>query len=77
MKKKSTSQSAFFNLRVLIGLFLALAGVSLLALSEFATAKTSGLGFSASSHARSTTQTQRKYQITTRSHPSTRLFLKV
>ena len=31
MKKKSTSQSAFFNLRVLIGLFLALAGVSLLA----------------------------------------------
>ena len=31
MKKKSTSQSAFFNLRVLIGLFLALAGGSLLA----------------------------------------------
>jgi hypothetical protein len=29
MKKKSTSQSAFFNLRVLIGLFVALAGVSL------------------------------------------------
>ena len=31
MKKKSTLQSAFFNLRVLIGLFLALAGGSLLA----------------------------------------------
>src|SRR5215813_13177779 len=29
MKKKSTSQSAFFNLRVLFGLFVALAGVSL------------------------------------------------
>jgi hypothetical protein len=29
MKKKSTSQSAFFNLRVLIGLFIGLAGVSL------------------------------------------------
>ena len=29
MKKKSASKSAFFNLRVLIGLFIALAGVSL------------------------------------------------
>ena len=29
MKKKSSSQSAFFNLRVLIGLFVFLAGVSL------------------------------------------------
>jgi hypothetical protein len=29
MKKKSTSQSAFFNLRVLIGLFVVLTGVSL------------------------------------------------
>jgi hypothetical protein len=29
MKKKSTSQSAFFNLRVLIGLFVGLAGMSL------------------------------------------------
>ena len=38
MKKKSISQSAFFNLRVFIGLFLAVAGISLLALSEFATA---------------------------------------
>ena len=38
MKKRSNSQSAFFNLRVFIGLFLAVAGISLLALSEFATA---------------------------------------
>src|SRR5213075_577063 len=29
MKKKSTSQSAFFNVRVLIGLFVVLAGVFL------------------------------------------------
>src|SRR5690349_19247466 len=29
MKKKSASRSAFFNLRVLIGLFVLLAGVSL------------------------------------------------
>src|SRR5437879_385440 len=29
MKKKSSSQSAFFNLRVLIGLCIALAGISL------------------------------------------------
>ena len=29
MKKKSASRSAFFNLRVLIGLFVVLAGVSL------------------------------------------------
>ena len=29
MKKKSASKSAFFNLRVLIGLCIALAGVSL------------------------------------------------
>jgi len=33
MKKKSTSQSAFFNLRVLLGLVLALAGVFLALLS--------------------------------------------
>ena len=36
MKKKSASQSAFFNLRVLIGLFIALAGV-FLALLGFGT----------------------------------------
>ena len=54
MKKKSNSQSAFFNLRVFIGLFLAVAGISWLALSEFATANSSRLGFAASSQARST-----------------------
>src|SRR5437870_11017756 len=36
MKKKSASQSAFFNLRVLIGLFIVLAGV-FLALAGFGT----------------------------------------
>src|SRR5437667_3799883 len=36
MKKKSSSQSAFFNLRVLIGLFIVLAGV-FLALAGFGT----------------------------------------
>ena len=66
MKKTSTSQSAFFNVRVLIGLFLALVGVSLLAITEFATAKIPGLGLAASSHARSI-QAQKKPQIITRS----------
>src|SRR5215468_8048977 len=49
MQKRANSQSAFFNLRVFIGFLLAVAGISLLALSEFATATTSGLGFAASS----------------------------
>ena len=49
MKKRANSQSAFFNLRVFIGFLPAVAGISLLALSEFATANTSGLGFAASS----------------------------
>src|ERR1700730_991028 len=42
MKKKSASQSAFFNLRVLAGLFMALAGVSLalLAFGVFSPAST-------------------------------------
>src|SRR5882724_3944501 len=67
MKKKSTSQSAFFNLRVLIGLFVALTGVSLLALSQFATAaKPFGLGVGASSHARYS-QGQPQYKVTTKS----------
>ena len=67
MKKKSTSQSAFFNLRVLIGLCVALTGVSLLALGQFATAANpfrSGVG--ASSHARSS-QAQPQYNVITRS----------
>ena len=67
MKKKSTSQSAFFNLRVLIGLFVALTGVSLLALSQFATAANPfRLGVGASSHAR-TSQAQPQYKVTTKS----------
>src|SRR5258707_6240052 len=51
MKKKSTSQSAFFNLRVLIGLFIGLTGVSLAL-----------LGFGAFS-----VQAQQKYSVTTKS----------
>jgi len=40
MKKKSTSQSAFFNLRVLLGLVLALGGVciALLGIGAFSNA---------------------------------------
>jgi hypothetical protein len=48
MKKKSTSQSAFFNLRILVGLFIGLAGVSLALL---ATAKPSGRGAPAGTNA--------------------------
>ena len=47
MKKKSTAQSGFFNLRVLIGLFLALAGGSLLAFTgnyEYVRAAPKGCG---------------------------------
>src|ERR1043166_9117465 len=55
MKKKSVSQSAFFNLRVLIGLFMGVAGVSLALL---ATAKP----------ARPVSpQAQQKYKVTTTS----------
>ena len=65
MKKKSTSQSAFLNLRVLIGLFVALTGVSLLALSQFATAANPlRTAVGASSHAR-TSQAQPQYKVTT------------
>src|SRR5262245_2574719 len=64
MKKKSTSQSAFFNLRVLIGLFMGLAGVSLLALGVLVKANAAGLGIGASSHAR-TTQAHQKFNIAT------------
>src|SRR5215468_1186664 len=45
MKKKSNSQSAFFNLRVFIGLFLAVPGVSLLALDGFAAGTAPNPGF--------------------------------
>src|SRR2546421_4666433 len=68
MKKKSTSQSAFLNLRVLIGLFVALTGASLLTLGQFATAANPFRpGVAASSHAR-TTQAQPQYKVTTKSH---------
>jgi hypothetical protein len=61
MKKKSTSQSAFFNLRVLVGLFVALAGVSLALL---ATAKPAVRGASAK---RVVAPSPGKYGVTTRS----------
>src|SRR2546430_10330854 len=55
MKKKSTSQSAFFNPRFLIGAFVALAGISL---ALFATANP----------VRPTAaQAQQKYRVTTQS----------
>src|SRR5229473_6558088 len=57
MKKKSASQSAFFNLRVLIGLFIVLAGV-FLALA--------GLG-AFSALAASMAQAQQKNKIITNS----------
>jgi hypothetical protein len=58
MKKKSTSQSAFFNLRVLVGLFVALAGLSLVALGALPT----------TNPARPTAaQAQQKYKLTTKS----------
>src|SRR5438094_9543862 len=61
MKKKSTSQSAFFNLRVLVGLFIALAGVSLALL---ATAKPA---VRAASAKRVVAPSPGKYGVTTRS----------
>src|SRR5438132_2421369 len=61
MKKKSTSQSAFFNLRVLVGLFVALAGFSLALL---ATAKPAVRGASAK---RVVAPSPGKYKVTTQS----------
>ena len=59
MKKKSTSQSAFFNLRVLIGLFITLAGVFLALL---------GFGaFSAQAQQKYSAQAQQKYRPITKS----------
>ena len=67
LKRRRLGEGGFFNLRVLIGLFVALTGVSLLALSQFATAANPfRSGVSASSHAR-TTQAQPQYQVKTRS----------
>jgi hypothetical protein len=73
MRKKSTSKPAparrslgeggFFHLRVLVGLFVALTGIALLALGELATATPSGLGF-ASSAARVPQALQRYAYVT-------------
>src|ERR1043165_5580477 len=64
MKKKSTSQSAFFNLRVLAGLFVALAGASLLALGAFATANPAARS---ATHKRVVAPSPGKYKVTTQS----------
>src|SRR6185437_1082392 len=61
MKKKSTSQSAFFNLRVLVGLFVALAGLSLALL---ATANPAGHSARAK---RVVAPSPGKYKVTTKS----------
>src|SRR5436189_607300 len=62
MKKKSTSQSAFLNLRVLIGLFVALTGVSLALLAT--AAKPFGAGTGSSSAASSAARSQQRYYTT-------------
>ncbi len=64
MKKKSTSQSAFFNLRVLIGLFVALTGLSLVALGALTTANPAKHGASAK---RVVAPSPGKYKVTTKS----------
>src|SRR4029450_3842630 len=64
MKKKSTSRSAFFNLRVLVGLFMALVGVSLLAFGAFATAKPAARSAAAK---RVVAPSPGKYKVTTQS----------
>jgi Bacterial Ig-like domain len=55
MKKKSTSQSAFFNLRVLVGLFIGLVAVSLALLAT------------ANPFKPNVASSQQKYKVTTRS----------
>jgi hypothetical protein len=64
MKKKSTSQSAFFNLRVLVGLFVALAGLSLVALGALPTTNPARRGASAK---RVVAPSPGKYKVTTQS----------
>src|SRR6266513_1043523 len=61
MKKKSTSQSAFFNLRVLVGLFIGLVAVSLALL---ATANPPGRGAPTK---RVVAPSPDKYKVTTKS----------
>jgi hypothetical protein len=64
MKKKSTSQSAFFNLRVLLGLFVALAAASLLALGALAKPNPAARGAHAK---RVVASSPGKYKVTTQS----------
>ena len=64
MKKKATSQSAFFNLRLLVGLFVALVGVSLLAIGALATANPAGRGAPVGTNAPASPN---KYKVTTKS----------
>src|SRR5581483_8347451 len=61
MKKKSTSQSAFSNLRVLFGLLVGMTGISL---ALFAA---NPLGRSSSPSAAKVVQPQQKYKVTTQS----------
>jgi hypothetical protein len=61
MKKKSTSQSAFFNLRILIGLFIGVTGISL---GLFAA---NPFGRGAAAPATKNPNLQQKYKVTTRS----------
>src|SRR5215813_4138395 len=66
--RRSVSQGGFFNLRVLIGLFVALTGVSLVALGGLATkAKPVRPSVATSSHARSLAQSPGIYKVATRS----------
>src|SRR5437762_1610227 len=58
MKKKSASQSAFFNLRVIVGLFVALAGVSLALV---------GFGARPATATRNAPAGPAKYKVTTKS----------
>jgi hypothetical protein len=61
MKKKSTSQSAFFNLRILIGLFVGVTGISL---GLFAA---NPFGRGAAAPATKNPNLQQKYKVATRS----------
>src|SRR5438477_12952612 len=68
MKKKSASQSAFFNLRVIVGLFVALAGVSLALV---------GFGARPATATRNAPAGPGKYKITTKSGQISPLVLPV
>src|SRR5882724_3879194 len=59
MKKKSTSQSAFFNLRVLIGLFVGMTGLSLALFAANPLSLAPALA--------QQKQAQQKYKVTTKS----------